>query len=1544
MPARSVRLFILPACITLLVVFVVLPSVFFTNVKAAAQQAAKKTVTGAVAPPPGVRLSKPAQILSASKLHADGSITAGKMVTDAPIQRTTAELMTDQAARPVQEGLIQKPEFEAEKRENRPQAPGAIEAAQWPLPDKNAPISQLGAPQTLGTQFNGATGPTETFAFPPDTMGAVGPTQYVVFLNGRLRTFNKTTGLVDGVINIDPKTFFASVISQPSSFTTDPQVRFDRLSNRWFLVMLDFTLVSGNVTAPNRVLLAVNDAASNGVISGSTVWSFYQFQGDATLFTDYESLGIDASALYIGCNMFTIPALGQDSTKGFVIPKAPALTASPLTVWAFPHLLPDLDSPGPWSPRGVDNYNPNNTGASAEGYFIGNDWFSFSTLTLRRVTNPGSLGPAPTMSANIFITTPLSTLFPETVPHLGNTFGSNGNLDGLDDRLYAAHLRNGRLWTAHTIAVDNTGAANLPTSRNAARWYEIQNVNSPGTPSVRQSGTVFDNTAPNDNTRRNYWVPSIMVSGQGHAALGCSIAGTNERINAFTTGRLAGDTLGTLRDGPGTPAGYTSSSTAYNPSADQGSITGRRWGDYSYTSLDPKDDMTMWTIQEYCNGANTYGVRAVKLIAPPPPPTASLTANPPSVPLNNPSVNVVVTAVPPAGQGFYDPGANPPAPHTPFNHLNASGSGLTVNSITYNSPTQVTLNLSTVGSVSGSKTITITNPDGQTTTVPVFAGPTAAKVETFAVSGFDDGRVLLEWKSTYEVDNLGYNVYREINGQRVKITPQLIAGSALITGERTALTAGRSYAWSDQPNAQASYWLEAIDLKGASTWVGPQSMSRAGARAVVSAETSTLLTKLGMAQGQQMLGLGSTPVRPAAQPMTPTRARVALQSGFENQAAIKLTISEDGFYSVTKKDLLTAGLNPSVNQRKLQLWADGQQVPINLISNNPGKVDGFDNLEFYGVGLNSPFTKDHTYWLVGGAEDGLRFPISKTTPGAATVTSFPFTVERRDRTIYFSGLRNGEAENFFGPVITGVPVNQTLQLPNVAPSLAGSATVEVSMQGVTEVAHQVQVLLNGSPLGSVSFTGQAKGTSNFTVPYSLIHSGDNNVQLVSQGGPDISLVDAIRITYLHTYTADNNQLRFTAGGGQTVRVSGFRGLSLRLFDVTEPGNPREIRGVIGGAPSNSNITAVVPGSGTRYLLAVSELQIKPGIPRANIPSNWQQYAGADLVIVTSREMFASLEALKLRRQGQGLSVAVVDIEDIYDQYSFGNKTPYALRDFLSFAYNAWAVKPRYALLVGDSTYDVNNYLGTGAPDIVPSKLIDTIYMEAASDDWFGDFNEDGVAEVVTGRLPALNAAEAANMVNRIIRYETAPAANRVVLVSDSFDGFSFEGANDSLRPLLPANVQVNAVVRGVVSDAATKAQLLTNINAGPALVNYYGHGAVNSWRGEILTNSDAANFANPNLSMFVMMTCLNGHFNDPVAECLAEGSMKAANGGAGVVWASTGQCNPASEIEINQELYRALYEGNGLGDAIKRAKGATLDRDVRLTWILFGDPSGKFRQ
>lgn len=195
-------------------------------------------------------------------------------------------------------------------------------------------------------------------------------------------------------------------------------------------------------------------------------------------------------------------------------------------------------------------------------------------------------------------------------------------MDALDDRLFAAHIRNGRLWTAHNIEVNASGVASGSGNRDAARWYELNVPVAVGTPTFVQSGTIFDPAVTNP---RYFWIPSVMVSGQGHAAFGFSSAGLNDRVNASTNGRLIGDTLGTTQ----AINTYTASSTAYNPPSDPG--PGRRWGDYTYTSLDPQDDMTMWTIQEFCDATNSYGVRVAKLVAPPPAtPLSAVTAQTPN--------------------------------------------------------------------------------------------------------------------------------------------------------------------------------------------------------------------------------------------------------------------------------------------------------------------------------------------------------------------------------------------------------------------------------------------------------------------------------------------------------------------------------------------------------------------------------------------------------------------------------------------------------------------------------------------------------------------------------------------------------------------------------------------------------------------------------------------------------------------------------------------------------------------------------------------------
>ena len=126
------------------------------------------------------------------------------------------------------------------------------------------------------------------------------------------------------------------------------------------------------------------------------------------------------------------------------------------------------------------------------------------------------------------------------------------------------------------------------------------------------------------------------------------------------------------------------------------------------------------------------------------------------------------------------------------------------------------------------------------------------------------------------------------------------------------------------------------------------------------------------------------------------------------------------------------------------------------------------------------------------------------------------------------------------------------------------------------------------------------------------------------------------------------------------------------------------------------------------------------------------------------------------------------------------------------------------------------------------------------------------------------------------------------------------------------------------------------------LVNYIGHGSVEIWRGNLITSDDANSLINGSrLPLVVAMTCLNGMFHDLYTESLAEALLKAEQGGAVAVWASSGLTEPDGQAVLNKELIQLLFNGGSitLGEAAMKAKEAVSDRDIRRTWILFGDPT-----
>jgi uncharacterized repeat protein (TIGR01451 family) len=606
-------------------------------------------------------------------------------------QRTTSAIMAEQAAtgsRPTPEPH----EFDADlQKQPNPDSPPTTAAARLGA-------ALAGPKLSVGTSFTGAQF-TESGFVPPDSMGAVGPSQFLVVVNGRVKVFSKAGTL--GPLNATLDTFFSSVLSPGLNVsTTDPRVRYDALSGKWFVTAID---VNRDTFANNRILVAVSDT---GTITGGTVWTFFQFEqdlvsstGDSGDFADFPTLGIDANALYIGANIFTAAGNFVNSTV-FVVRKSSVTSAGPIVVTAFRDVLNSSTFAGPYTPQGVGNLDP----AATAGYFVGIDGALFGKLDVLRVGTPGG---TPTLSASLPINVPATDS-----PLSPTVLGSSKPLDATDDRLGSASLVGGKLYTAQNIGVDSTGAATGSSSRDAVRWYELANLAS--TPTLSRSGTIFDSSG----NAASDWMPSLAVNGQGHAVIGMSTASSTTHPNGAISTMLAGDSSFSA------PASYTASSASYNLDTGDSSY---RWGDFSHTSVDPCDGQTFWTIQEYVESTDNWGVKVGKILAPPPATPAS--TSPAAVALGLAATSVTLTGTSTAGSGFWDPGSG-------ACRIAASvDGGVLVNSATFTDATHVTLDISTVGATGGSRTVTITNPDGQTAAAAVLQlgiAPTNSSVPTIS--------------------------------------------------------------------------------------------------------------------------------------------------------------------------------------------------------------------------------------------------------------------------------------------------------------------------------------------------------------------------------------------------------------------------------------------------------------------------------------------------------------------------------------------------------------------------------------------------------------------------------------------------------------------------------------------------------------------------------------------------------------------------------------------------------------------------------------------
>lgn len=801
------------------------------------------------------------------------------------------------------------------------------------------------------------------------------------------------------------------------------------------------------------------------------------------------------------------------------------------------------------------------------------------------------------------------------------------------------------------------------------------------------------------------------------------------------------------------------------------------------------------------------------------------------------------------------------------------------------------------------------------------------------------------WTTISEHGTLGYYVYRLDGTQWRRINTTLMAAlPGTIQGARYRLADPTA-----PPTAALTYRIDEVELNGSIRSHGPYEVPVLAADPVAGGTLTDVVIPrvIAMRSAPETDEQEEAMAPPTMPPATGGQPR-----------AIKIGVRARRLYVLDAATLAAAGgtsqavVSNSIASRMLRLR--NKNVPV---AYQPWK----GGIRFFGQPpAENPYTSTNVYWL-----EWTTGIVAKTVNGAVA-TPGPWQTFTGE-TVFESNLYAATAL-FSDPgkdywlweyMLAGHPTvgSRTFTAHMEGLTGIGLAVLNISLQGASKAGivgeHHVRVKVNGTTVGEARGTGFAPFSATFTFNAGILVTGNNLIELTSllDAGVPYSTVylDGFRIAYNRYYTAVNNRLIFPDGGHQIITVNGFTKPDIVVFDITKPRAMLRVTGALLDKLGADYRVSFKTQAGHRYL-ASADMQA-PDWVAADTPSTLRSATNAAKhLIITVSKLAKPAQWLADYRTAKGLRSRVVLLEDIYDQFNSGMASPFAIRSFLRRASQNWAVKPRYVLLLGAGTYDYKGYTKSGV-NLVPPMLVATPQGLMASDNWYGDFDNDGVPELAIGRLPAVNRADVREQIGKIQGYEAFKSAawmRVVLLTADNPDhGGDFRATSEQLAGTLARVGTMHRAYLGTTALGPLRSMILTEWNSGIGFVNYFGHAGLDRLGAEgIFTSTDAMALTNrTKLPIVTAMTCVMGQFSVPGLVCLGEQMILNPDGGAIAVWAPSGLSLNDEVGDLSYAFYRAAFAHGALrlGDVVKSAltayAAARRTKTMAKVYNLLGDPA-----
>ena len=734
----------------------------------------------------------------------------------------------------------------------------------------------------------------------------------------------------------------------------------------------------------------------------------------------------------------------------------------------------------------------------------------------------------------------------------------------------------------------------------------------------------------------------------------------------------------------------------------------------------------------------------------------------------------------------------------------------------------------------------------------------------------------------------------------------------------------------------------------------------------------------------------------------------------------KFAIDTTGVFKIDRAFLQQLGISTNnLNPKKIHIYGNGGQLlpelnadfryddlqenAIFIAGEEDNSFDANDYILFYAKGphswevnpaqgtvnhIQNIYSDKSYYFMTINEDDGKRIQSSSPVVGSATtqITTFnDYVFYEKEITNLFAVGKKWLGEDF----TVDNELSLEIPFPNIV--ITEPVNIKVRAVAVSELTSSMQVKVNSQDLFNLNFSaGVSSGSGNRASDRSQSANRsistptiDFNLNYNNGGNPSArAYLDYIEVSGKKHLIANDFQFSFRSfeaantGGLVEYQIQNSENI-FQIWEVTDPINAININN-----ESTSGIFSFKANSGVLkeyVVLHQDDFYTPQTLPNSRIPNqNVHSIQDINYLLITTEEFEAQAQRIAdYHIENSGLTAKVVNLDEIYNEFSSGSRDITGIRDFIKHVYelNSTAEDQlKYVCFFGDASYDYKDRIN-GNNNVVPVYLASESYDLATSyvtDDFFGMLEDtegtmfpSHTMEIATGRIPVSTQKQAKDVVDKILRDYNVDSfgdwRNTITLVADDIDAPSDETIQPGVeiiaddikanKPIFNINkIYADAYVQQNSSGGErypdVKEAITRAIESGTLVFDYFGHGGEDGFAAErFLDIPQVKGFKNENtLPLFITITCEFSRFDNPIRISAGENVFWNTTGGAASMISTTRLVFISVGQAFNKRLMSTLLEFNDEDLTIAESLVKTKNNYTQIQKFFiyyFGDPVKK---